>query len=113
MEHTEPVAQTEPPEGTFLFPTKKRKRQKEADGTEEVDGIGADSQPQVIVEAQEETILLSPTKKRRKEKRQNLGLPWAPKTPKPTYRNTLIPVSSRDMILISFPSLWQIPEQTV
>ena len=53
------------------------------------------------------------TKKRRKEKRQNLGLPWAPKTPKPTYRNTLIPVSSRDMILISFPSLWQILEQTV
>lgn len=74
VEHTEPVAQTEPPEGTFLFPTKKRKRQKEADGTEEVDGIVADSQPQVIVEAQEETILLSPTKKRRKEKRQNLGM---------------------------------------
>ncbi|XP_021074975.2 LOW QUALITY PROTEIN: DNA-directed RNA polymerase I subunit RPA34 [Mus pahari] len=54
--HTEPVAQTEPPEGTFLSPTKKRKRQKEAEGTEEVDDI----------------VLLSPTKKRRKEKRQNL-----------------------------------------
>lgn len=37
VEHTEPVAQTEPPEGTLLFPTKKRKRQKEADGTEEAD----------------------------------------------------------------------------
>lgn len=74
MEHTEPVAQTEPPEGTFLSLTKKRKRQKEAEGTEEVDGTVADSQPQVIVEAQEEIILLSPTKKRKKEKRQNLGM---------------------------------------
>lgn len=70
--HMEPVAQTEPPEGPFLSPTNKRKRQKEADGTEEVDGTMAASQPQVTVEPHEETILLSPTKKRRKEKRQNL-----------------------------------------
>lgn len=67
--HTEPVAQTEPPEGTFLSSTKKRKRQKEAEGTGEVDGTMAGSQPQVTVEPHEEIILLSPTKKRRKEKR--------------------------------------------
>lgn len=36
VEHEEPVAQMEPPEGTFLSPTKKRKRQKKAEGTEEV-----------------------------------------------------------------------------
>lgn len=70
--HTEPVAQTEPPEGTFLSSTKKRKRQKEAEGTEEVDGTMGGSQPQVAVEPREEAILLSPTKKRKKEKRQNL-----------------------------------------
>lgn len=66
--HTEPVAQTAPPEAAILSPTKKRKRQKET----EVDGTMADSQPQATVEPQEETILLSPTKKRKKEKRQNL-----------------------------------------
>ncbi|XP_028634496.1 DNA-directed RNA polymerase I subunit RPA34 [Grammomys surdaster] len=106
--HIEPVAQTEPPEGTFLSSTKKRKRQKEAEGTEEVDGTMAGSQPQVTVEPHEETILLSPTKRRRKEKRQNLvreaemGLPGvlmetelsehglqdevAPKSPKKTKK---------------------------
>ncbi|XP_021497816.1 DNA-directed RNA polymerase I subunit RPA34 [Meriones unguiculatus] len=63
--HTEPAAQTEPPEGTVLSPTKKRKRLKEA----EVDSTIVDPQPQ---EPQEETILPTPTKRRRKEKRQNL-----------------------------------------
>ncbi|XP_055471439.1 DNA-directed RNA polymerase I subunit RPA34 [Psammomys obesus] len=63
--HTEPGAQTEPPEGTVLSPTKKRKRQKEA----EMDSTIVVPQLQ---EPQEETILPTPTKRRRKEKRQNL-----------------------------------------
>ncbi|XP_051018477.1 DNA-directed RNA polymerase I subunit RPA34 [Acomys russatus] len=66
--HTEPVAQTVSPEGATLSPTKKRKRQKEA----EVDGTVTASLPQATVEPEEESALLSPTKKRRKEKRQNL-----------------------------------------
>lgn len=72
LEHMESVAETEPPDGTILFPTKKRKRQKEAEGMQAVEAIVADSQPQITVEPQEEAIPLFPTKKRRKEKRQNL-----------------------------------------
>ncbi|XP_036038911.1 DNA-directed RNA polymerase I subunit RPA34 [Onychomys torridus] len=68
----EPVAETQPADETALAPTKKRKRQKEAQGVEAVVGTMAGSQPQVAVEPQEEAIPLSPTKKRRKEKRQNL-----------------------------------------
>lgn len=71
-EELESVAETEPPDGTILSPTKKRKRQKEADGMEAVEAIVAGCQPQITVEPQEEAIPLSPTKKRRKEKRQNL-----------------------------------------
>ncbi|KAK7800945.1 hypothetical protein U0070_004627 [Myodes glareolus] len=67
LEHMESVAEIEPPDGTILSPTKKRKRKKEAEGME-----AAGSQPQITVEPQEEPIPLSPTKKRRKEKRQNL-----------------------------------------
>ncbi|XP_005370339.2 DNA-directed RNA polymerase I subunit RPA34 [Microtus ochrogaster] len=72
LEHMESVAETEPPDGTILSPTKKRKRQKEAEGMEAVEAIVAGSQLQITVEPQEEAIPLSPTKKRRKEKRQNL-----------------------------------------
>ncbi|XP_052617166.1 DNA-directed RNA polymerase I subunit RPA34 [Peromyscus californicus insignis] len=68
----EPVAETQPADGTVLSPTKKRKRQKEAEGMEAAEGTMAGSQPQVAVEPQEEAIPLSPTKKRRKEKRQSL-----------------------------------------
>ncbi|XP_038194648.1 DNA-directed RNA polymerase I subunit RPA34 [Arvicola amphibius] len=72
LEHIESVAETDPPEGTILSPTKKRKRQKEAEGMQAVEAIVAGSQPQITVEPQVEAIPLSPTKKRRKEKRQNL-----------------------------------------
>ncbi|KAM7340182.1 hypothetical protein ACRRTK_000797 [Alexandromys fortis] len=74
LEHMESVAETEPPDGTILSPTKKRKRQKEAEGMEAVEAIVAGPQPQITVEPQEEAIPLSPTKKRRKEKRQNLQM---------------------------------------
>ncbi|OBS64851.1 hypothetical protein A6R68_06600 [Neotoma lepida] len=70
---TEPVAETQPADGTVLSPTKKRKRQKDA-GVEAAEGTVAGSQPQAAVEPQEEAIPLSPTKKRRKEKRQNLAM---------------------------------------
>ncbi|KAL6083685.1 hypothetical protein STEG23_027676 [Scotinomys teguina] len=70
--HTEPVAEMQPADGTILSPTKKRRRQKEAEGTEAAEHTVADSQPQVTVDPRAEAISLSPTKKRRKEKRQDL-----------------------------------------
>lgn len=79
--HTEPGAPAEPPEGAFPSSTRKRKRQEEAEGTEGADSAAAGAQPQVTVEPHEETILLSPTKKRRKAKNlaaeAEAGLPGA------------------------------------
>uniref|UniRef100_A0A8C2N2E4 DNA-directed RNA polymerase I subunit RPA34 n=1 Tax=Cricetulus griseus TaxID=10029 RepID=A0A8C2N2E4_CRIGR len=81
--YTEPVGKMQPPDGTILTPTKKRKRQENPEGMEVAEGTMSGSQSQVAVEPQEEAISLSPTKKRRKEKRQNLvvepeaGLPGA------------------------------------
>ncbi|XP_021078870.1 DNA-directed RNA polymerase I subunit RPA34 [Mesocricetus auratus] len=69
---TEPEAETQPPEGTILSPTKKRKRREEPEGMEAAEDTMADSPSQVPVEPQEEAIPLPPTKKRRKEKRQDL-----------------------------------------
>ncbi|KAL1769472.1 DNA-directed RNA polymerase I subunit RPA34 [Sigmodon hispidus] len=70
--HMEPVSEMQSPGGTVLSPTKKRKRQKEAEAMEAAEGTVAASQPQVTVEAQEGAIPLSPTKKTRKEKRQKV-----------------------------------------
>ncbi|CAH7389505.1 DNA-directed RNA polymerase I subunit RPA34 [Phodopus roborovskii] len=87
---TESVAETQPPDGTALSPTKKRKRQQEPEGMEAAEGTMAGSQSQVTVEPQEEAIPLSPTKKRRKVKRQNLvmepeaGLPGVATEPEPS-----------------------------
>lgn len=78
---TDPVARAEPPKGTLPSSPRKRKRQQEAEGPGGVDSAPAGAQPQVTVEPQEDTALLSPTKKRRKAKNQvaeaEAGLPEA------------------------------------
>nr|XP_004670340.2 DNA-directed RNA polymerase I subunit RPA34 isoform X1 [Jaculus jaculus] len=56
----------EPPVGTVLSPTKKRKREKGAEGIEPADGTGASSQPQIDVGLQGEAIAPSPREKREK-----------------------------------------------
>ncbi|XP_041498662.1 LOW QUALITY PROTEIN: DNA-directed RNA polymerase I subunit RPA34-like, partial [Microtus oregoni] len=71
LEPMESVAKIEPPDETILV-GQEEKRQKEAEGMQAVEAIMAASQLQITVEPQEEAFPLPPTKKRRKEKRQNL-----------------------------------------
>lgn len=62
------VVKTEPLEETVLSPVKKKKRQKGKEGTEPVEGMKAESQPQVKMEPQEKDIPLPSLKKKKREK---------------------------------------------
>uniref|UniRef100_A0A0P6JKU7 DNA-directed RNA polymerase I subunit RPA34 n=1 Tax=Heterocephalus glaber TaxID=10181 RepID=A0A0P6JKU7_HETGA len=79
-EELESVVTPESPEETILSPTKKRKRQKEAEGMEPLEGVTVGSQPQGKEELQEEAIPLPPGKKKKKKKENRPEVTMEPGT---------------------------------
>nr|KAF6281850.1 hypothetical protein mPipKuh1_002414 [Pipistrellus kuhlii] len=68
------VIKTEPLQEPVLTPAKRRKRHKGTGGTEAVEGVAAEPQPQVKEEPQEEAIPL-PSSKKKKKKEKGCGEP--------------------------------------
>ncbi|XP_006911859.1 DNA-directed RNA polymerase I subunit RPA34 [Pteropus alecto] len=80
------TVKTEPLEETVLSPTKKRKRHKEKEGTEPLEGMTAESQLQVKMEPREEDIPLPSLKKKKREKGHKVLMEPATEATEPEMR---------------------------
>ncbi|ELW71112.1 DNA-directed RNA polymerase I subunit RPA34 [Tupaia chinensis] len=83
----EPVVKAEPQEETetVLSPSKRRKRPRQGEEAEPVEGVTVVSQPVVKVEPQEEAIPLPPLKKRKREKGPVETLELGTEAPEPEH----------------------------